>query len=327
VKKLSLFLACFLVGAFLTGSIWAAEKVKVKKVAAVLVGPIDDHSWNESAYHALMGLEKEGYEVAYVEGVYEPVNIVPALRKYAGAGYDLVIGHGFQALEGINEVAKEFSNVYFLGDTGYIKKDSPPNLAVADIRDDQTGYLEGVLAALMTCTNKVGFVSGLDVGELHRNAYGFELGLKSVYPQIEFHKVYTGDFHDAEGAREIALSMIADGVDVINVIGNGVSYGALSACVDKGVWVTGNTWDIRPFAPKVALTTGLFNWLPIWKEVIKDIEAGTLKPKIYWATLANDGHVMTPLNPKVPAATRRQIEALKEQIISGKLVIPPEKMK
>ena len=326
MKKFSLFFACFLVLVFLIGSVsvCAAEKIEVKKVAAVLVGPINDHSWNESAYHALMGLKEEGYTVAYVEGVYEPVNIVPALRKYANAGYDVVIGHGFQALEGINEVAKDFPNVYFIADTGYLKEDSPTNLAVADIRDDETGYLEGVLAALMTRTNKVGFISGLDVGELHRNAYGFELGLKSVNPKIEFYKVYTGDFHDTEGARERALSLIADGVDVINVIGNGVSYGAISACVDKGVWVTGNTWDIRPFAPEVALTTGLFNWLPIWKQIIKDIEAGTLEPKVYWATLANGGHVMTPLNPKIPTEISRQIEALKEKIISGELVIPPE---
>ena len=109
------------------------------------------------------------------------------------------------------------------------------------------------------------------MGELARNAYGFELGLKSINPNIELSKVYTGDFHDSEGAREAVFSMVDNGVDVVNAIGNGVSHGAIAAAEEKGIWATGNTWDIRPFAPTKALTTGLFNWEPMWDMVINDI--------------------------------------------------------
>ena len=119
--------------------------------------------------------------------------------------------------------------------------------------------------------------------------------------------------------------MVDNGVDVVNAIGNGVSHGAIAAAEEKGIWATGNTWDIRPFAPTKALTTGLFNWEPMWDMVINDIEGGTFTPKVYWADLANGGHSMTEINPSVPEDIRAQVEEIKAKVISGEIVVPEQK--
>lgn len=300
----------------------ASSPKKIESIAIALAGPRDDGAWNEAGYTALMNMEALGYEVGYVEGAYDPIRALPAMRKFAQEGYDLIVGHGFQAFEAGYELAREFPNQFFILHGGYYEDDSPPNLAIIDVRSDHTGYVEGVLAALMTKTNKAGFVSGLELGELARNAYGYELGLKSVNPDIELTKIYTGDFHDSQGAREAVFSMVDDGVDIVNAVGNGVSYGTITAAEEKGIWATGNTWDIRQFAPTRALVTGLFVWDPMWRIVIEDFENGVVPSEIYWATLTNGGHEMTEISDQVPEDIRAKVEAVKQQIISGEIEIP-----
>ena len=105
-----------------------------------------------------MAMKEKGYEVAFVEGAYDPIKALPAMREFAKQGFDLVIGHGFQAVEAGHELGKEFPDTNFIVHTGYIMDGAPPNVAIVDIRSDQTGYIEGVLAALMTKSNKIGFV-------------------------------------------------------------------------------------------------------------------------------------------------------------------------
>ena len=137
-----------------------ATKEKPIKIALILPGKKDDVSWNQAMYLSGKALEKKLGDkgiVTITENVYEVADIEPALRDFASEGYDVIIGHGFQFMEPIIKLAKEFPKTNFLLGTGY---KTLPNTCVYDVKLGEGGYLMGTLAALLTETNKIGVIGG-----------------------------------------------------------------------------------------------------------------------------------------------------------------------
>ena len=296
----------------------APEEPTTLKVALVLPGRIDDLAWNQAGYRSFLRFEgKMGNDVetAWVENVYTNVDIVPALRDFANRGYDIILGHGFQFQEPLYEVAPEFPDVTFACG-GW---EALENMSIYDVRTDQTGYLEGYLAASMTETGKIGYVAGLEVAELARFAKGYELGAKAADPNIDIRVVYTGDFHDVAGARETVVGLAAQDVDVVAFMGDGTSLGALAGCKESGIWCMANGTDLTQEAPELILTTGVWQWDAVWEQIIDDYKAGTKGMQAYWADMANGGLALTVLNSAVPEEVATEIAALQDQIISGTL--------
>ena len=66
------------------------------KVALLTPGSISDAGWNALAYDGLKQIETElGVEVSHVESR-TPTEWEEHFRFYAGKGFNLVIGHGFE---------------------------------------------------------------------------------------------------------------------------------------------------------------------------------------------------------------------------------------
>jgi basic membrane protein A len=254
-------------------------------------------------------------ETSWVENVYTNVDIVPALRDYAQRGYDIVLGHGFQFQEPLYEVAPEFPDVTFACG-GW---EALENMSIYDVRTDQTGYLEGYLAASMSQTGKIGYVAGLEVAELARFAVGYDLGAHAANPDIEIQTVYTGDFHDVAAARETVVGLAAQGVDVVAFMGDGTSLGALAGCQEAGIYCMGNGTDLTQQAPELILTSGVWQWDAVWEQIIADYVAGTRGMQQYWADMANGGLALTALNSAVPEEVATELAAIQEQIIAGTL--------
>ncbi len=296
----------------------APEEPTTLRVALILPGRIDDLAWNQAGYRSFLRFEgKLGNEVetAWVENVYTNVDIVPALRDFANRDYDVILGHGFQFQEPLYEVAPEFPDVTFACG-GWEPLD---NMSIYDVRTDQTGYLEGYLAASMSETGKIGYVAGLEVAELARFAIGYDLGAKAANPDIDIRVVYTGDFHDVAGARETVVGLAAQGVDVVAFMGDGTSLGALAGCQESKIWCMGNGTDLTQQAPELILTNGVWQWDAVWEQIIDDYKAGTKGMQAYWADMANGGLALTVLNSAVPEEVATELATLQEQIISGTL--------
>lgn len=88
---------------------------KVFRVGAVLPGDVTDLDWNQSLHEALQRLQQDpNYSVTEIDGIYGPVDAAPHFRAYAEAGYDLIIGHGFNYLEIMNEISQDYPSIPFL---------------------------------------------------------------------------------------------------------------------------------------------------------------------------------------------------------------------
>jgi basic membrane protein A len=288
------------------------------RVALILPGRIDDLAWNQAGYRSFLRLQGAlgaEIETSWVENVYTNVDIVPALRDYAQRGYDIIIGHGFQFQEPLYEVAPEFPDTMFACG-GW---EALPNMSIYDVRTDQTGYLEGFLAARMSQSGIIGYVAGLEVAELARFAKGYQLGATAADPNIDIRFVYTGDFHDVAAARETVVTLAGQGVDVLAFMGDGTSLGALAGCREAGIYCMGNGTDVTQQAPELILTSGVWQWDAVWQQILQDYRAGTRGMQQYWADMADGGLALTPLSSVVPEEVATELATLQEQIIAGTL--------
>lgn len=301
---------------------------KVLKVAVILPGKVDDVSWNQVMYQGIKALEneyKDKIKVTYVEDVYDVSAIEPTLRDFASQGYDLIFGHGFQFQEPIIKVAQEFPKVNFALGTGF---KTLPNTCVYDVKLEDGGYLMGTLAALMSKTNKIGLIGGVDVSEIYRGHEAYKLGAKKIKPDIAIQEVYTGDWRDAAKAKEAAMSMYDAGADIIWHSGDGIGLGAVDAAKEKNKLVLGNVADQNVLAPNNVLSGIVYNWTPVAKQIIDDIlnnNFANRNEKFYWLSAANGGVQVAPfhgLEGKVPQEVKDKLAAVQKGLTDGSIKLP-----
>jgi len=290
------------------------------KVALILPGKIDDVSFNQAMYEGMREVKKElgdQIEFAYTEEVYEVSDIEPALRDYASEGYDLVIGHGFQFMEPIIKVAQEFPDTMFALGTGY---KTVSNSCVYDVQLQDGGYLMGTLAAMVTKTNKIGVVGGSDVSEIYRGHEAFKYAAKQVNPDVEIQELYTGDWNDVAKAKEGAISMYDSGVDIIWHSGDGIGLGVVQAAKEKDKICLGNVSDQNVLAPDNVLSGVVYDWAPIIKQMINDIQTNNFTnrdDKYYWITVGNGGIQVAPFRGKYAEYVTDEVKAKLEEVQKG----------
>src|SRR5260370_1369254 len=152
-----------------------------------------------------------------------------------------------------------------------------PNVMSIDYENAQFGCQLGVLAARMSKTGKVGGVYGLEgLPNIVAQAGGFRICAKHAKPGTQVTIVYVKDMEDAAAAKEAALSLIADGADVLTGKLNAAQGGLIQAAKEKNVFVTGRDPSSVEVAPKAVLT----NVLESWDDMYSKTAAQVLKGKM-----------------------------------------------
>ena len=308
----------------------SATPAKKLKVALILPGKKDDVSFNQAMYEGMeeyYNNHQDEVELKVVENMYETSDIEPTLIEYAEAGYDVIIGHGYQFTEPLVKVAKQYPNAYFLLGCGV---DSTTNSAIYDVKLEAGGYLMGVVAALTTKTNKLGVIGGGEGAEITRGHEGFKAGAKSINPNVEIQEVFTGDWNDTAGAYEAAVSMYDSGVDVIWHSGDGIGLGVVQAAVEKDKYVLGNVEDQKNLGDKNVLSGLQYEWGMVLDKIFSDIKDGSFtsktgEDKTYWINVANGGLAMTDLNDTKSYLTQEKIDQINkvyEQLKNDEIELP-----
>lgn len=305
------------------------ESVKETKkdslsIALLLPGPINDASWNAAAYEGLMRLEKKGHEVTYTENVPVP-NIEEAFRNYAEQGYDLIIGHGFEFGEPALRVAPQFPDTWF-----FISGKAPediellPNVGFVDQKEYEGAYLCGILAGMMTKTNKVGFIAALEIPSQLADMAAYKKAVESVNPDAEVMTVILGSSEDPPKGKEAANAQIDNGADVIMHVANSSGIGVIEACKAKSVYVIGYGGDQNDLAPDLILTSMYSDMARVIEMQVDKIEEGTFSG--IWKAGIADGVVdIAPyhgLENVIPEEAKQKVEEIKQDIIDGKFIVP-----
>lgn len=298
------------------------EVVEPLRIVGLLPGRIDDMSFNQQLYEGLMIIKDtlgEQVDVTYVEGLYEVVDIEPALRDYAEQGYDLIIGHGFQFQDPIMAVAELYPAVNFaIGPGAYMTAE---NVSTYDAFNPEVGYVLGTVAGYATEAKVIGTIGGVQVPNINAVHESFRMGSQAVDPDIQVINIYTGDFSDAEAAREAGLSMVEQGADLIFASGNGMVVGALGAARDTDtLFIT--TSNMSASAPEIFLASLNFNYQVALQQIVDDVIAGTFGNSSYALTFGNKGLELVIYLPEVVADSQEEIDSVIQGLIDGSIEIP-----
>lgn len=215
----------------------AAQSTRVGIVLST--GGLGDLSFNDSAYRGLQRAERElGIDFQYIEPS-DPSEDETALRRFANRGFDLIIGVGFQMSDTLEIVSQDYPNVRFSHIDQDFGEDIPNNIVSLNFAEWEGSFLAGALAALVSDTNVVGYVGGVDSALIQRFEGGFYQGAKYINSDIEVKRRYADSFGDPARGREIALGMIDDGADVIYHAAGGTGSGVFQAAGEEDIYAIG----------------------------------------------------------------------------------------
>ncbi len=304
-----------------------AQAADAAKAAILLPGSISDHSWNALGYTILQSLKAHGYAVAYSENVAD-ADEEQALRDYAGRGYGIVVGHSGRFLSAMQDVADDFPHTQFIVTSG--NAGAGANVMSIDWNNAQFGCELGALAAGMSRTGHVAGVYGLEgVPNITAQAGGFRICAARAGAKVTI--LYVKDMEDAAAAKEAALALIGQGVDVLSGKLNAAQSGLVEAAREKGVYVTGRSADDTAHAPKAVLTNIIEDWPAMFGTVADRIKAGHLAgsfteygydtPPVTGASLRYAG--AAEFNQAVPAALAARLRDLEHRFATGALVLRP----
>jgi basic membrane protein A and related proteins len=288
------------------------------KVAIALPGAITDKAWNQSGYEGLqLTKQKLGAEIAHVEKVAQ-ADQAEALSDFARRGYNVVFAHGGQFDAAIQQIASQFPNTFFVGVNGAV---SGSNIASLRIDHLQASYLCGIIGASITKSNKMAYIAGEKFPATQDELRGFELGAKSVKPNIQIIPSFTGDWNDVAKAKEATLALISSGADVIYQWLDNASPAVLQAASEKGVFAFGNTRDQLDIAPKAVLTSAIKR-MDLAVEYLAELgKQKQLKGQIYSIGLERpDIFSLGKFSAAVSEAVKQKALNTKQEIVDKKII-------
>jgi basic membrane protein A len=285
------------------------------KVGFIYVGPTGDHGWTYRHDIGRQDVEKhfgDKVETTFIESVKYGPDSERAIRAMAKSGADIIFATSFGYMEPMLKVAKEFPNVKFEHATGYKQS---KNMSSYGLRLYQARHVQGVIAGMMTKTNKICYVGAFPIPEVIREINTYYLGAKSVNPDVDIDIVWVNTWYDPGKEAEAAKVMIAEGCDM--VAQHTDSPAPLQTAEKAGVLGFGQASNQYKFAPKAQLTATIDNWSPYYIQKVQDVMDGTWKSGDYFGHMKDDVVQMAPFT-NMPAEVEAFAQKIKDGITNGK---------
>ena len=298
-----------------------AKSSKKFKVGFVYVGSINDGGWTQSHNEARLELEKSIAEIetTYVENVPEGLDAERVITTFAKKGYDLIYTTSFGFMDPTINVAKKFPNTIFMHCSGNKRAN---NVGTYFGAMEEAKYLAGLIAGKMTKSNSIGFVLPHPIPEVVRLTNAFAIGVKEVNPDAKVKIVFTNSWFDPTKEKEAAIALIDSGVDVLATGCD--SSAAILAGEEREVWTIGYDSDASAIAPKTYLTSPIWNWIVIYKDIV---DKAISKEITNWSNFdyyegLNTGIVgLAPLTNNVPDDVKELVYQRKNDIENKEFVI------
>lgn len=284
-----------------------------------------DKSFNEAAFNgATRWAEETGGTFKELE-VQSEAQREQFLRRLAEAGANPVVMTGFAFADVLDTVAPDFPDTKFaIIDVDWL---SQPNVLQVAFSEHEGSYLVGMMAAMASQTNTVGFIGGMDVPLISKFACGYVQGVKAAKPDATVIQNMTGTtpaaWNDPVKGAELAKAQKSQGADVIYAAAGGTGIGVLQAAADEGILSIGVDSNQNHLHPGKVLTSMLKRVDNAVYDAFKagtDLETG----KVVVKDLASEGvgyaldeHNAALVTPEMKAA----VDAAAEKIKSGEIKV------
>ena len=220
----------------------ALDMMGVETVCLVTdLGRVNDGTFNQSAHEGAVAAADE-YDLEYkfietqAETDYES-NIQTCIEE----GFEVIVTVGFLIADATYAAAEANPDVFFLGVDQFVA-DGPTNYVGIQFREDQSGFMTGVLAAFVAEwleSDIIAGVYGIDIPPVKRFRNGYEQGARHVNPDLTILGVYIDSFVAPDRGASAALQFIGEGASVLFGGGGPTGTGAILAGAQEGVYVIG----------------------------------------------------------------------------------------
>jgi len=310
------------------GGLEIPDIVKGKtNVAAVLIGPHDDGGWSQAHYEGLLYIEENvpNVHVAYIENVPEGADAEQIFRALSRKGFDLILGTSFGYMDGMEVVAEEYPDIYYVHLTGY--KSNLKNFGNLMGAMEEMKYLAGMLAgarAKMDGNPKIGYMATFPIPEELRLGNALALGMKQTCPECTMDVRWINTWHDPVIEKEGAASLFDAGAQVV-ITGADTPAPADVATQRGDVWGITYDWSGSCTAAR-CLTAPYWTWGPIYADITEQIIAGTYVAGFQYFEGNEggmglygfmDGETMTPGVAELPAEVLDMVNTKLDAILAG----------
>ena len=231
---------------------------------------VDDGNFNETNYNGILAFIAENPEATVTPVREETGDVAAAIQAVADivADYDAIVCCGFQ-FAGIATLAEENPDVKFILVDTFPSDANGAEVAVDNIyamtfREQESGFLQGITAAMQTATGKVAMINGIAYPSNVNYQYGFESGVNyankyfgtsaevvelAAYAGTDVTGAnvagnYVGNFSDEAGGKVLAEALMSEGCDIIVQACGASGNGVLTACKEaEGVYSMGSDVD------------------------------------------------------------------------------------
>ncbi|RDL43284.1 BMP family ABC transporter substrate-binding protein [Marinomonas piezotolerans] len=284
-----------------------------------------DKSFNEGVYNGITRFTKDtGIQVRESEPKNE-AQVEQNLRRLAQRGYTPIVAVGFNMASAVSKVAKDFPDIQFSIIDGVIDQ---PNVQSIVFKEHQGSFLVGVLAAMNSKTDTVGFVGGMDIPLIRKFGCGYEQGVKYVTPNATVIQNMTGStgaaFNDPTKGSELAKSQFSKGADVVFAAAGGTGIGVYQAAKDEGKLAIGVDSNQNHIQPGTMLTSMVKRVDRAAYKAFEDAQAGDWEPGLEVLGLSEGGvdWALDDYNKGlITADMKAKMEAVKASIVNGDIKV------
>lgn len=295
---------------------------EVPSVAIIVPGPINDMGWNSLGFQGVRLLEEQyGAKISYTENVSES-DAEGILRDYGTSEFEVVFVHGAIFQDAMVRAAQSSPDTTYILTSGF--ESDEPNIASIEFLDKQQGFLMGVFSALMTESDIVGVIGGIEIPPIANSVKGFTAGVEYIDPDITVLSTMSGTVEDASDVKEIAFSQIDQGADYVSGLANQAGLGALQATAERGVYSVGAYADQFSVEPRSVVTSVAKDVTVGFDHVYKKILDGTIENKAYEIGAAQGSIYFTPYHDfadMIPADVQERIDEIVADLIAGEIDI------
>ena len=294
------------------------------KIGFLFVGARDDLGYNQAAWEGSEAVAKAfpDLKVLRAERVPETAAAGVAMEKLIKEGARILFPTSFGYLKWAVEVARRHPEVIVLHQGGLEPKPGLDNLGTYWGTVYEPVYQAGIAAGAATTTNKLGFVAAFPIPATFANVNAFTLGARSVNPAARTTVSFTQDWCDPDTQGRVAEELLAMGVDVL-AQHQDCTTTILQVAEKAGIWSVGYHEDGSEVAPKGWLVGAVWNWGPLFVDLVKTVLDGEFAGNKYDGDYrggyktGNNPFVLTEPGPGVTAATAALIVAAGERFRSG----------
>ncbi len=295
------------------------EQLKVGLVTDI--GGLNDRGFNQLAYQGLQQAEKDlGVEIRVLESKSD-ADYIPNLQQLADDGFDPIISVGFLMTDATAKAAEAYPDVRFaIVDSAF----DPPieNAQGLLFKEQETGYLVGYLAGLVTKSGTISSVGGQKIPPVDRFIAGFQKGSKDANGKVKTLNGYSQDFVDQAKCKEVALDQISRGSDVVFQVAGGCGLGALDAAKQEGVWGIGVDADQAYLGDHVLTSAVKRVDVAVFKTIESAVNGDFEGGGVTTFGLAEDGVAFGEVSAKAPKDAVEKTKAQIDKVKNGEIEIP-----